>query len=74
MELEFEDLDDGVRRINLRGRMDMEGTSEIDLKFTSLAASRQGYRPTGTDAGAAAGSTAGLHHERIRFTYPTVSR
>jgi anti-sigma B factor antagonist len=43
MELEFEDLDDGVRRINLRGRMDMEGTSEIDLKFTSLAASRQGW-------------------------------
>jgi anti-sigma B factor antagonist len=43
MELTFEDLDDGVRRINLRGRMDMEGTQEIDLKFTTLAASRQGW-------------------------------
>jgi anti-sigma B factor antagonist len=43
MELTFEDLDDGIRRINLRGRMDMEGTQEIDLKFTSLAASRQGW-------------------------------
>jgi len=43
MELSFEDLDDGVRRINLRGRMDMEGTQEIDLKFTSLAASRQSW-------------------------------
>lgn len=43
MELTFEDLDDGVRRINLRGRMDVEGTQEIDLKFTSLSASRQGW-------------------------------
>lgn len=42
MELTFEDLDDGVRRINLTGRMDVEGTEKIDLKFTSLAASKQG--------------------------------
>jgi len=43
MDLTFEDLDDGVRRINLSGRMDVEGTETIDLKFTSLSASRQGW-------------------------------
>ena len=43
MDLTFEDLDDGVRRINLTGRMDVEGTGEIDLKFTSLSASKQAW-------------------------------
>jgi len=43
MQLTFEDLDDGVRRINLKGRMDVEGTEEIDLKLTSLSASKQGW-------------------------------
>ncbi len=43
MQLTFEDLDDGVRRINLAGRMDVEGTEEIDLKLTSLSASKQGW-------------------------------
>src|SRR6266851_4141313 len=43
MELTYEDLDDGVRRIRLAGRMDVEGSREIDLKFTSLTASRQAF-------------------------------
>jgi anti-sigma B factor antagonist len=43
MELTFEDLEDGVRRINLAGRMDVEGTQQIDLKFTSLSAAAQGW-------------------------------
>jgi anti-sigma B factor antagonist len=43
MDLTYEDLEDGVRRIKLAGRMDVEGTREIDLKFTGLTASRQAF-------------------------------
>ena len=43
MELTREDLDDGVRRVRLAGRMDFDGSREIDLKFTSLTASRQAF-------------------------------
>jgi len=41
MQMTCEDLEDGVRRINLAGRMDVEGTQQIDLKFTTLSASAQ---------------------------------
>lgn len=43
MELTYEDLEDGVRAIHLKGRLDMEGADAIDLKLTSLAAVQQGY-------------------------------
>jgi anti-anti-sigma factor len=43
MELTYEDFDDGVRRVRLAGRMDVEGSREIDLKFTSLTATRQAF-------------------------------
>ena len=43
MDLTYEDLEDGVRRIRLAGRMDVEGAREVDLKFTSLTASRQAF-------------------------------
>lgn len=43
MELTYEDLEDGVRRIRLAGRMDVDGAREIDLKFTSLAAAKQAF-------------------------------
>lgn len=43
MQLTCEDLEDGVRRINLAGRMDVEGTQQIDLKFTTLSATAQGW-------------------------------
>jgi len=43
VELTYEDLEDGVRRIRLAGRMDVEGAREVDLKFTSLTASRQAF-------------------------------
>jgi len=43
MELTYEDLEDGVRRVILAGRLDVEGSHEIDLKFTSLTASRQAF-------------------------------
>lgn len=43
MELTYEDFDDGVRRISLAGRMDVEGAREVDLKFTSLTATRQAF-------------------------------
>ena len=43
MELTYEDLEDGVRRIRLAGRMDVDGSREIDLKFTTLTATRQAY-------------------------------
>jgi len=43
MDLSYEDLEDGVRLIRLRGRLDMEGADAIDLKLTSLAAVQKGY-------------------------------
>lgn len=43
MELSFEDFDDGLRLIKLAGRMDVEGTEKIDLRFTSLSASKQSW-------------------------------
>src|SRR5262249_16350033 len=36
MELTSTDLPDGVRKIDLKGRLDMEGAQTIDLKFTVL--------------------------------------
>jgi anti-anti-sigma factor len=42
MELETEILDDGITMIRLRGRMDMRGAQEIDLKFTALTTTKQG--------------------------------
>jgi anti-anti-sigma factor len=38
--LEHDDLADDLRRIRLGGRLDMLGVGEIELRFTSLAASR----------------------------------
>ena len=38
MELTTEELADGVKRINLAGRMDTQGAQAIDLKFTALTA------------------------------------
>ena len=43
MELDFVDSPDGVRRIVLRGRMDVPGTEQIDLKLTSLVSTRQTF-------------------------------
>src|SRR5215510_13919523 len=43
LELSYEDLDNGVRRIRLSGRMDVDGAREIDLKFTTLTASHQAF-------------------------------
>lgn len=43
MELTYEDLEDGIRAIRLKGRLDLEGTDAIDLKLTSLAAVRKGF-------------------------------
>ena len=43
MELTYEDLEDGVRTVRLAGRLDVEGSHQIDLKFTSLTASCQAY-------------------------------
>lgn len=38
--LEHEDLSEDLRRIRLGGRLDMVGVGEIELRFTSLAASK----------------------------------
>ncbi|MEO1003833.1 MAG: STAS domain-containing protein [Cyanobacteria bacterium J06638_7] len=38
--IEHEDLEDDLRRIRLSGRLDMVGVGEIEMRFTSLAASR----------------------------------
>lgn len=37
MDMEHEDFENGVRAIRLKGRMDVEGTGQIDLKFTGVA-------------------------------------
>jgi anti-anti-sigma factor len=36
MELNCTDLEDGIRRIDLDGRLDIEGTGEVALRFMSL--------------------------------------
>jgi anti-anti-sigma factor len=43
MELTYADLENGVRKIDLRGRLDIEGTTAVDLKFTALAATQQAF-------------------------------
>jgi anti-sigma B factor antagonist len=42
MELVVDELDSGILGITLSGRMDILGTQQIDLKFTSLTASSKG--------------------------------
>ena len=39
MTIEFEDVNDLFRRIRLSGRLDIQGTEAISIKFTHLAAS-----------------------------------
>jgi anti-anti-sigma factor len=39
MDLTCTDLADGVRRIDLKGRMDIEGAGGIDLRFNALVVS-----------------------------------
>jgi anti-sigma B factor antagonist len=41
MELATHDLDSGILGINLSGRMDINGTQQIDLKFTAFASTRK---------------------------------
>jgi anti-anti-sigma factor len=41
MELAVHDLESGIVQIALSGRMDVNGTQQIDLKFTALAATRK---------------------------------
>ena len=43
MELTYADLENGVRKIDLKGRLDIEGATAIDLKFTSLAATQRAF-------------------------------
>lgn len=38
MHIEAESLDNGILKINLAGRMDVQGAQEIDLKFTGYTA------------------------------------
>jgi anti-anti-sigma factor len=42
MELETERLDGGITMVKLRGRMDVRGAQEIDLKFTAVTSVNQG--------------------------------
>lgn len=41
MELKTQETPEGVKVISLAGRMDIAGTQEIDLRFTSIAASNK---------------------------------
>lgn len=38
MELEYRELEDGIRLIKLIGRLDMEGTSSVDQQFVQRCA------------------------------------
>lgn len=38
--LEHEDVSEDLRRIRLAGRLDMVGVGEVELRFTTLAATR----------------------------------
>ena len=40
MKIEAESLDGGIQKIVLAGRMDVQGSQEIDLKFTSFTANQ----------------------------------
>ena len=41
MQMDMVQLEDGITRVSLAGRMDIEGTQAIDLKFTALTANRR---------------------------------
>jgi len=41
MNIEMESLEGGTIKINLAGRMDVQGTQEIDLKFNSYTAKQR---------------------------------
>ena len=41
MELESELLDDHILKITLKGRLDIDGTQAIDMKFTALTATKK---------------------------------
>ncbi|MCU0935038.1 MAG: STAS domain-containing protein [Gammaproteobacteria bacterium] len=41
MQMDVVQAEDGVTRVSLAGRMDIEGTQAIDLKFTALTANRR---------------------------------
>ena len=41
MQIESESLDGGILKITLAGRMDVQGTQEIDLKFTGYTAKQR---------------------------------
>jgi hypothetical protein len=38
MELEYRELEDGIRLIKLIGRLDMEGTTSVDQQFVQRCA------------------------------------
>ena len=40
MELTTEELQDGIQKINLTGRMDTAGAQAIDMKFTAMTATK----------------------------------
>jgi anti-sigma B factor antagonist len=41
MEMQVEDLKDGVAMVTLRGRLDVTGAGLIDLKFSTVAGSKR---------------------------------
>jgi anti-anti-sigma factor len=43
MDLVYNDLPDGVRKIDLTGRLDLEGANAIDLRLTALVAAAQNF-------------------------------
>jgi anti-sigma B factor antagonist len=42
MQIEIEQLDNGIRKVRLIGRLDMLGVQAIDMRFTALTATQAG--------------------------------
>ena len=42
MELETEKIDGGITVVKLRGRMDVRGAQEVDLKFSAVTSANKG--------------------------------
>ncbi|HTI37765.1 MAG TPA: STAS domain-containing protein [Vicinamibacterales bacterium] len=43
MDLAYSDTSDGIRKIDLAGRLDLEGTNAVDLRFTALTSTAQSF-------------------------------
>ncbi len=60
MQMDVSEIEGGIRLIRLTGRLDVEGTQAIDLKFTALTATQ---RAAGALATAGIDTLIPVHHD-----------